>query len=217
MVITSRKFFAALVFATALFATGCTHVYTVPDVSLKSQGSDYIVDKKIDLAVNLCLSEELRAAKSENHALGDTFIIPIGEPLTKNTSELAEILFRDVVTTNAPVPAGTKKVDAILTPRVAAIERSMGAHAFGESILTVVLEWKLEDTRNNMIWIDSIKGEGRANTGNVFTANSNAKKQAEMLLKDLFGKSFQAMKTSPEISQFVIRTRLSAQQSGIAK
>ena len=160
------------------------------------------MEKKIDLVVNLCLTDEFRATKWEKHSMGDTFVIAIGDQLAKNASELSDILFKDVVVTNTPATGGTRRVDAIVTPRVVAIEKSMGATAFGESIFTVVLEWKLEDAQNNMIWIDSIKGEGRATTGNIFTHKSNAEEQVEMLLKDLFSKSFQAIRASPEISQF---------------
>lgn len=203
MNIVSRRLSFCIVLAATFFAVGCTHSYRVPDVSLQNQGAEYAVDKKIDLAINLCLTEELNAAKWEKHSMGDTFVIPIGAQLAKNASDLSEILFKHVVVVNTPLPNGTRPADAVLTPRVVAIERSMGATAFGESIFTVVLEWKLEDAQGNPIWIDSIKGEGRANTGNVFTHKSNAEKQSEMLLKDLFGKSLQAIKTSPEISQFV--------------
>jgi hypothetical protein len=211
MVIGSRHFVVVFVLVATLFATGCTHIYKVPDVSLKTQGSDYVIDKKIDLAVNLSVTEDFKATKWEKHMMGDTFIIPIGDQLVRNASELSGILFKDVMVDSAPVsPGSTRQVDATLTPRVVGIERALGAHAFAESIFTVVLEWKLEDAQNNVVWADSVKGEGRANTGNIFTHSSNAEKQTEMLLKDLFRKSFQAIRMSPEISQFAARKRQAA-------
>jgi len=208
MAIVIRQLSICVVLAATLLTTGCTNIYRIPDVSLRNQGSEYSVDKKINLAVNLCLTDELKAAKWEKHIMGDTYIIPIGNQLAKNASELSDILFRDVVVTSTPVPVGTRHADAVLTPRVIAIERSYGATAFGESILTIVFEWKLEDSQSNPIWVDSIKGEGRLNVGNYFTHKGNAEEQVEMLLKDLFGKSFQAMKASPEIRQFVARKQL---------
>jgi NADH dehydrogenase/NADH:ubiquinone oxidoreductase subunit G len=64
------------------------------------------------------------------------------------------------------------------------------------SITTIVLEWKLEDKENNLIWIDTVKGEVR-------TAEPNKDEDANrMLLSDLFRNSFQAMKSSPEIRKF---------------
>lgn len=205
MAISMQRLSVYVITACAFLASGCSFNYRIPDVSLRSQCGEYVMEKKIDLVVNLCLTEEFRATKWEKHSMGDTFVIAIGDQLAKNASELSDILFKDVVVTNTPATGGTRRVDAIVTPRVAVIERSTGATAFGESIFTVVLEWKLEDAQNNMIWIDSIMGEGRAATGNVFTHKSNAEKQIEMLLKDLFSKSFQAIRASPEISQFAAR------------
>ena len=58
MVSIIRKVLPSVVLAAALMVTGCTHTYKIPDVSLRNQGGEYAVDKKIDLAVNLCLTEE---------------------------------------------------------------------------------------------------------------------------------------------------------------
>ena len=205
MGISMQRLSVYVITAGAFLASGCSHNYSIPDVSLRNQGGEYVMEKKIDLVVNLCLTDEFRATKWEKHSMGDTFVIDIGDQLAKNVSELSDILFKDVVVTDTPSTGRARRVDAIITPRVVAMERTMGATAFGESIFTVVLEWKLEDDQNNMIWIDSIKGEGRAATGNIFTHKSNAEKQVEMLLKDLFSKSFQAIRASPEISQFGTR------------
>lgn len=183
-------------------AVSCTHNYNVPDVSLKDR---YVVENKIDLRTELRLAKELREAKWEKHAMGDTFRIPLGDQLAKNSVELASALFSRVITTNAEEPIATAGVDAVLTARVVLVERTVGATAFGESVLSVVLEWKLEDLSGNVIWIDSIKGEGRANSGNVFTHNANAEKQIQLLLEDLFTKSFEAIMSSPEIKQFVAK------------
>lgn len=211
MVIVNRHFVIAFVLVATLLVTGCTHIYKVPDVSIKNQGSDYVMDKKIDLAVNLSVTEDFKSTKWEKHMMGDTIIIPIGDQLVRNASELSEILFKDVMVDSAPVsPVGTRQVDTTLTPRVVGIERTLGAHALAESIFTVVLEWKLEDAQSNVVWVDSVKGEGRANTGNIFTQSSNIEKQTEMLLKDLFRKSFQVIRMSPEISQFAARKRQAA-------
>lgn len=201
MVISSKWLFIYVVLAITLISTGCTHNYAIRDVPLRDQGREFVVDKKIDFTVNLCLSDELRAAKWERQHMGDTFVMPIGEQLSKNASELSDILFRKAVVTNAPVPAGTNQTDAILTPRVVSIEKNIGSSMFSTEKFTVVLEWKLEDRQGNLIWLESIQGKGEARAGKY-------EEQGAELLKDLFAKSLQAIRTSPEISQFETQNRM---------
>jgi hypothetical protein len=190
----------------SLTFSACTHIEMVPEISLRSQGADYTLAKKIDLSVNLCITEELKTAKWEKQSMGDTFITPIGHELAKNSSELANILFEEVVISSdgkANVSYNAKSVDAILTPRAVAIEKSRGATAFGDSIFTVALEWKLQDIKGNLVWVETINGEARTTSGNIFTAKSYSEEQFKMLFKDLFTKSFLAIRNSPEISKFV--------------
>lgn len=59
----------------------------------------------------------------------------------------------------------------------------------------------------NPIWVDSIKGEGRGESQPIFDRDRKSGEQVEMLLEDLFGKSFRAFRTSPEIRQFVENNR----------
>ena len=145
-----------LALTVVLLTSGCAgnFSYKIPDVSLQSQGGEFVMDKKLDLKVNLCLSDDLRTSKH-----GDA--IQIGEQLAKNSKELSELLFESIKVTKTPMRGENRQIDAILTPRISAIERSLGATALSESIFTIVMEWKLEDADNNIIWVDSIKGEGR--------------------------------------------------------
>ena len=50
--------------------------------------------------------------------------------------------------------------------------------------------------------LGTIKGEGKENTGNVFTHKSNAKKQIEACITDLFQNSFETMSYSVEMTEF---------------
>ena len=207
MVSIIRKVLPSVVLAAALMVTGCTHTYKIPDVSLRNQGGEYAIDKKIDLAVNLCLTEEFKGTRWEKRWMGETFVLPIGNQLVKNTTELAEILFGDVVLTCTPAARTDKQPEAILTPKVVAIERTFGLRTYYESVLTLTLQWKMEDLQKNPIWIDSIKGEGRGESHPIFNEDSNSEAQVGMALKELFGKSLQAIRTSPEIRQFVEKNR----------
>ena len=144
-----------------LITAGCTHYSKVPDYSLRNQ-PNVAIDNKINLSVALFQNEEFQKAKWEIHVAGDTWLLEIGQQLAKNSNELASILFKNVVTTDAATGKTNGQIDAFLTPRVVAIEKSLGAIRGDDSITTIVLEWKLEDNQNNLIWIDTVKGEGRS-------------------------------------------------------
>jgi hypothetical protein len=208
MAILIKKLSICVVLMVTFLVAGCASntIYKVPDVSLKNQGREYIVDTKIDLAVNLWITGDLMSTQWQRiSGDGKYFLIPIGNQLAKNSIEVSDLLFKDVVVVNTSSSKGTGQAQAILTPRVVEIERSLGGDAFSESIFIIVLEWKLEDNQGNTIWIDSIKGEGRAEIGNIYNHKKKAAEQIEILLKDLFSKSFQAMKASPEITRFVAK------------
>jgi len=189
------------VFLFLLIFAGCTHVYKAPVHLVKvDQQRD-----KIPLNVELRLSEELRNAKWERHSMGDTFIIPLGDALTQNAEAVARQVFSEVAVTQGTNNEATRGVKAMLTPKMVLAERTAGATALGTSILSVMLEWKMEDLKGNIIWIDTIKGEGKENTGNIFTHRSNAKKQIEECITDLFQNSYQALSSSVEIMEFATK------------
>ena len=178
-----------------LITVGCTHYSKVPDYSLREFPHYYAIDNKINLNVTLVQSEEFQKTKWEINAI-DTWQLDIGQQLAKNSNELASILFKNVITTDTATGKTNDQIDALLTPRVVAIEKSLGAKKGDDSIITIVLEWKLEDKEKNLIWIDTVKGEGMS------TFSSDDEDANWMLLADLFHNSFQAMKSSPEIRKF---------------
>ena len=171
---------------------GCTHVSKVPDYSLHSQRNDYDLEKKIDLNIALVQNEALRTAKWEVSHAGDTWLMEIGPQLAKNSNELASILFKNVTVTD--ISKSNSRVDAVLTPRVVTIERAYAGKDEGV-ITTIVFEWKLQDRDQNLIWIDTIKGNSKASLRQDEDGN-------RLLLQDLFRKSFQSIKSSPEINMY---------------
>lgn len=175
-------------------AAGCTPAYREPHVSLQSQAGDFVMDPKIDLSVNLCLPEDLRAAKWENVSFYERRLA-LGGLLVNCSTELGSFLFKKVVVTSLPVSKDHEQVDAILTPRIVVLSKSMLQAPYR---LTIVVVWKLEDTQGNIVWAQSIKGQV-----NVVKFERNG--GVEAVMKDLFRKTFEAMKSSPEIQQFAAR------------
>src|ERR1041385_259258 len=117
-------------FLVASLLTGCTHMINPP----KQVFSGYTARDRITLKVGLNITEELRKAKWEKHSMGDTWVIPIGKAIVQNAGGLARQTFSDVVDLNDGRSAQTGSVDAILTPKVAYVNRTQGATSFGKSI-----------------------------------------------------------------------------------
>jgi hypothetical protein len=157
----------------------------------------YVGQEKIHLKVGVNITEELLKAKSEYHSMGDTWVIPIGNSIATNASVLARHIFDDVVVmSNGQLPPN-ESVAAILTPKVAYINRTVGATSFGKSIVDMKLEWMLSDLKGNTIWVDTIDGQSSGSTG-----WSKSTKVLKKALEDLLLKSEQAISSAPAIQQF---------------
>lgn len=188
---------------------GCTITFNPPTHPV----AGYVSTSKTPLNVELRLSEELRAAKWKGTRAGDTFVIPLGEALAKNAEVVARELFANVVVTNGTTGPAQAGVDAVLTPRMVSAEQTMVIWAFEEQVLTVMLEWILKDPQGNLVWVDTVKGEGETNMGTVFTGISNGQERVKKMLEDLFHKSFQVMSSSRAIRDFAA-TRQTANAKG---
>ena len=95
---------------------------------------------------------------------GDTFIIPIGQSIAENAPVLSRHTFtsvRDI--NNGSLPPDP--IDAVLTPKVPYINRTLGATSFSKSIISIKVEWTLTDPTGNSIWADTVTGEGGGSTG----------------------------------------------------
>ena len=181
----------AAIFSAAL--AGCTHMILPP----KAPYTAYAPQEKIPLKVALNITDELRKAKSENHFMGDKWVIPVGDSIAQNAGVLSRHMFAQVVDiANGGQPPG-EAVDAFLTPKVAYINRTQGATSFGESIVSIKLEWTLSDPTGKAIWVDTVSGQSSGSTG--WTDPEKILKKA---LEDVLMKSQQGIMASEAIRQF---------------
>jgi hypothetical protein len=157
----------------------------------------YVGQEKIHLNVGVNITDALRKAKWEKHSMGDTWVIPIGNSIASNAPALARHIFDDVIDMSDGQLPPNKTVAAILTPKVAYINRTMGATSFGESIVDIKVEWTLNDSNGNTIWVDTINGQSSGSTG--WTNPETILKKA---LEDLLLKSEQAISSAQAIKQF---------------
>jgi hypothetical protein len=182
----------------ASLLAGCTHTIKPPAQPF----AGYAPQDKIKLKVGLNLTPELRAAKWERSSMGDKWVIPIGPSLCQNSETLARHVFSEVVTFSQPAAGQQPAVDAILTPKVAYINRTMGATSFGKSIVSVKVEWNFADPKGNPIWVDTISGESSGSTG-----WTNPEKVLKAALVDLPIKSHAALSSAEAIRAYAQRQR----------
>jgi hypothetical protein len=176
---------------TILGLSGCTVTINPP----KEAYTGYVPLEKIRLRVGLRLTEELRKYKWEQTG----WEIPIGEALARDLPILTRQVFTDVVDVQGNAQIGAQGLDAILTPRVAYVNRTSGATSFGDSIFTVKVEWNMDGRNNRTIWVDTVTGEATGMTG--WSSREGLLKRAyeEFLLK-----SQDAMSRSPAIRRYAL-------------
>jgi hypothetical protein len=63
------------------------------------------------------------------------------------------------------------------------------------------MEWLLVDRDANLIWIDTVTAEGKV-TEPRSSVEENRKALMESLMEELFRKSYEAIRSSPEIRRF---------------
>jgi hypothetical protein len=171
----------------------CTHVYQQPihDIPLQTTAD------QINVPIKLVITDDFRNAKWEKHSMGDTFIMPLGENLTHHSLILARNVFTAVVAPGDSVgalPGGEPRY--LLTPRVVFVEQSFGVAAFSEAKLSIGVEWSLSKVSGEPIWVETIKGEGKGQAGNVYNGKQRMKERAEQAMRNLFENTRQAMLAS---------------------
>ena len=126
----------------------------------------------------------------------------LGPALCSNAEAMTKSLFTQMIASRRINDSTTSKANAFLIPRIVSVERAMGATSFSDSKIIIDLEWMLKDADGNLIWVETIQGIGKAKTGNIFSHESEAKKQGKRAIKDLFEKSAEAILNSPEVKTF---------------
>lgn len=178
----------ALAALSVLPGVGCTHTYTAKITPF----SAYPAGEPMPLTVSLRLSPEFKGYTWKKNILGDNFVLPLGPTLCENSDAMARRLFRSVV------PEGGV-ADATLTPRVVAVERTMGTWAFGEASTLISVEWTLADAAGSPVWVQTVDGVGTALNGNLFTHHEESRKQVQGAVDALFLTTYQQIAAAPEV------------------
>lgn len=184
-----------IVCALFLLITGCgTFVYQLDTPPV----SNYPAEQKINLTIELRISEELEAFTHESG--GEN--LPLGNILLKNVENMSRTLFRQVVITKGTYKSTQTGVDAILIPKVVSVAHTRPIYMGSERKLTVIFQWLLKDTEGKTIWADTIDGEGVNELGSGFSLQSKTRERVRLLMEDLFKKSYLSISSSKEIKNF---------------
>jgi hypothetical protein len=194
----SRRWTASLILPILLLSGGCTHMMEQPvhEIDLPSVGN------KIDLPVRLVLTDEFRTAQWTKSAMGDTWIVPLGENLVHDAKRVARNVFvAPIIPDDGAYRGDLGRARYRLTPKMLFSEQSFGVTAFSEAKTSIGLEWSLADESGRQVWVESVKGVGVGIGGNVFTGKKHQKLRLQKALQDLFTKSQDAMLASATLRQ----------------
>ena len=184
-----------------LLNSGCTHLMMAPTTTV----SDYPVTEKMNLSVGLIILPEMIDAKWEFHYMGDTWLLPLGENLTRNSANMTKQLFSSVSVHKVSTAIALPSVIATLIPKMKAFEQSSGAFAWNDAVTTIVLEWTLLDSKNNIVWANTIRADAKGKLGTAFSQESNDEERTSQAIEKVFQDSFYAISNSQEIRKLVAR------------
>ena len=160
------------------------------------QPASFETGNKINLKAMLYLNEEFRNAKWEDKPIGwEPNVIHLGDNFAINAENLTKTIFLDVTVISSENEITKTKGDVILAPKVISAKQNRPLWTWHDSTLTVAVEWTLKDLENNVLWITTIKGEGIAKL-------MKDEERVKSLVDDLFGKSYKAIISSPEIRDY---------------
>jgi hypothetical protein len=182
-----------------LTTIACTHIMHVPYAAV----SNYPDIEKINLNVGLAILPELSEAKWEYHHMGDTWLMPLGENLTQHSEEMVKKLFSSVRVEKKLTANTIRGVDITIIPKMKAFEGSSGAFAWSDAVATIVMEWTILDSRNNILFADTIRADATSKLGVSFAQQSRGEERTEEAIESVFRDSFVSISKSSEIRKFV--------------
>jgi hypothetical protein len=163
--------------------------------------------EKIDMAVQVHMTDALQQAKWEHSQVWDLYVQPIGNALSNNSESLARALFREVYVTKGGGAAQRPTVpgaDVVLTPALASLERDHPALIFNDQTTTIQITWTMSDRNGKTLWATTVLGEGKGPLGN-FTNQNVGYDSMKNAIADAFRKSAADMSSAPLIRQYAAK------------
>jgi hypothetical protein len=125
----------------------------------------------------------------------------MGELLCPAAESAVQQVFEKYTRVESLPEKGSASGKVIITPRFVDLENTRTVTAFGKRKMVLLVEWTATDEAGKVFWVQTVEGNAKEKTGNLFTAGGHRRKMLESIKKDLTDKSVQAMRLSPEFQK----------------
>ena len=125
----------------------------------------------------------------------------MGELLCPAAESAVQQVFEKYTRVESVPEKGSASGKVIITPRFVDLENTRTVTAFGKRKMVLLVEWTATDEAGKVFWVQTVEGNAKEKTGNLFTAGGHRRKMLESIKKDLTDKSVQAMRLSPEFQK----------------
>jgi len=178
-----KSIFLILLSLQLVFLAACTHVMEIP----RGAPQSYVGAQLKPIKVALVMDETFCKFDWKYQPCGacDTFVFPLGEHLVSRTESMARTVYANVVTVNdeAQLPGD---VQLVVKPIVVKVDSAMTMWSWNQSIMTIIIEWKIMTPDGQPKWVKAIKGSGQNENGTAFSWKEQWAGRAKLMLDDVF-------------------------------
>jgi len=168
---------------------GCTSTYRIPDVVANNYPDSFVYDAKVGIAI----TQDFKDSKYVQTTGGTEETIYFGSTLVKNTKYMLGRVFKVAQTYSSA--NNRTDFDLIATPKMVWFNHIMDS----EIVATIAVEWEFTDKNNNLVWVETIIGEGHSPHSPF---KSTVDRRYAMMINDLYTKSYLTISNSPEINNY---------------
>ncbi len=176
----------------ALSSFGCMQVYKT---SVEPYDG-YAASERVPVSVYVAYAPGFTDAKWQYSSIGPVLVI--GPVLKENTARLAKATFAQMASDRATA-------QGVLTAKVVGVEQSIPNIGFQPCEMVISMEWELTDRSGKVIWVRTVQGRGIEDWRTNLTVESDTNKRAKRAMDDLFKKTYDEIKSSPEIHRWAAK------------
>lgn len=182
----------------AYFLSGCAQEVLVA----KPTNLSFLPSNQYEITVALLKSQELMKSKwkDENPIGSEINHYELGNALFENSNRLLTKMFNGVEIVNQP-SANKRTVDLIFIPKMVSVEQNRPLWIWQDTTINLAFEWTVKSKTLKTIWVDTVIGEATTKLSDP------AEERVDLLMKDIYTKSYEAIIASPEIRKYVMNIK----------
>ena len=172
-------------------------VYEINPSSLPKNESE-----KVSLKASLILVSGICEYEYKRLRAGTTYTYKLGNTMCDYFEKISRDIFIDVnVLSNSNITF-YDDMDVSIIPEVTAVNLHVPQWSGQTQRAIILIEWTISDNQNQVIWVDTVRGEGHGKMGTTFTGRKRDTEIMEKALKDVFLKSRDSILSSNEVRTF---------------